>query len=256
MRPREGSTGVLLGYLNGDLGSYQPLYQRRTIRERGLSPWHVKRSESRYDSTGLPGIHFCTTFTVHTTTSSLSLLKMPAASVFFLALFSPLALAATRLGTNTELHLAAVANKLSDVERLLASGADVNAKGEFGWTPLALAANNGHCPVMRILLDAGAQPNDVDETGHTALQYAAQNGYWEASEILLQGEADLSLTDRVRGEHGVQRDRQQSVTYTGLLCSQEGLTPLHLAAAEGHHDTVSLLLEWGADTRAVSNTVR
>lgn len=174
------------------------------------------------------------------------------ASVFFLALFSPLALAATRLGTNTELHLAAVANKLSDVERLLASGADVNAKGEFGWTPLALAANNGHCPVMRILLDAGAHPNEVDETGHTALQYAAQNGYWEASEILLQGAADLSLTDRVCNV----KCRQQSVTYTRPLCSQEGLTPLHLAAAEGHHDTVSLLLEWGADTSVVSHTVR
>ena len=49
---------------------------------------------------------------------------------------------------NAPLHLAAVANKIDETKRLLASGANVNALGEYDWTPLILAANNGHCPVM------------------------------------------------------------------------------------------------------------
>lgn len=51
-------------------------------------------------------------------------------------------------GENLPLHLAAVVNKVEETKALIASGADVNALGEFGWTPLILAANNGHCPVM------------------------------------------------------------------------------------------------------------
>ena len=40
---------------------------------------------------------------------------------------------------------------------LLDKGADVNAKGEFGWTALTWAAQAGQLEVVRLLKDRGAE---------------------------------------------------------------------------------------------------
>jgi ankyrin repeat protein len=43
------------------------------------------------------------------------------------------------------------------VELLLAKGADVNTKDNYGWTPLNIAAQNGHKDVEKLLLQHGGQ---------------------------------------------------------------------------------------------------
>ncbi len=45
------------------------------------------------------------------------------------------------------------------VKLLLEKGADVNAKGEHGWTPLMEAANRGHSEAAKLLLEKGADVN-------------------------------------------------------------------------------------------------
>ena len=60
------------------------------------------------------------------------------------------------------------------VELLIKAGADVNIKTEFGYTPLLIAARNGHIYITEALLKAGADVNAVSPTGKTAKQIARE----------------------------------------------------------------------------------
>lgn len=67
------------------------------------------------------------------------------------------------------LHLAAAANDLQTVQRLLAGGADVNAKDAAGDTPLLKAADGLHLDVIRLLVGARADVNTRNTRDETAL---------------------------------------------------------------------------------------
>lgn len=62
-------------------------------------------------------------------------------------------------GVNEDLRLAAKSGNVKEVSRLLADGADVNAKDEIGATPLHNAAVEGHRDVAELLIAKGA---DID----------------------------------------------------------------------------------------------
>ena len=61
-------------------------------------------------------------------------------------------------------------------EYLINLGADVNAKDNFGRTPLMEVADNGYFDVVKLLILNGADIQAVDESGNTALVYAV-TGY-------------------------------------------------------------------------------
>jgi ankyrin repeat protein len=63
---------------------------------------------------------------------------------------------------NEELIVATRKSKVEDVKTLLAKGADVNAKTEYGATPLFFACDRGNVEIVKILLDAGADVNITD----------------------------------------------------------------------------------------------
>ena len=121
-------------------------------------------------------------------------------------------------------------------------------------TPLMFAAEAGHAEVVTRLLAAGADPNARDADGHTPLIYAAGEGQLSVTRELLEAGADPLLSGQ-RGEsalhHAVLEGRLDLVE---LLCDRgvppdlpaAGVSPLALAVREGHDAVVEELLRRGA----------
>ena len=89
-----------------------------------------------------------------------------------------LALFRRQAGAGTTEELLEVAGKADPekVRQLIQDGADVNAKNEYGWTPLMLAAyNNSNLATLTALLDAGADAKAKNNEGKTALDCARKN---------------------------------------------------------------------------------
>ncbi|KAH7228879.1 ras guanine nucleotide exchange factor domain-containing protein [Fusarium oxysporum] len=105
---------------------------------------------------------------------------------------------------------------------------DVDARDISGWTPLCLAAVEGHEAVVQLLLDRGANTEAADKEGRTPLWYAALKGHEAVVRLLLDRGAYIEAAD------------------------WEGQTPLSRAAANGHEAVVKLLL----DTDEVDADVR
>jgi ankyrin repeat protein len=88
--------------------------------------------------------------------------------------------------------LAAGEGDTATVERLLREGADVNAVGNYGTTPLMWAAFGNCADVVRILLEAGADVNASGDQGWTALGMAVRPTVSaEIIWLLLKAGADL-----------------------------------------------------------------
>jgi hypothetical protein len=72
---------------------------------------------------------------------------------------------------------AALQGDVEAVRRLLAAGADANARDEKGRTALMLAAGRGDAALIRLLLDAGADAQRRDSEGLSAADHATQIGH-------------------------------------------------------------------------------
>ncbi|KAM4608235.1 uncharacterized protein ankrd50l isoform 2-T2 [Polymixia lowei] len=164
----------------------------------------------------------------------------------------------------TALRSAAWGAHSEAVRLLLDAGADVNGCDGVGRTALRAAAWGGHEEILLTLLQYGAQVDKADREGRTPLIAAAYMGHREAVEILLNHNADVDLADE---------DRRTALSVAALCVptaagvkgygevaslllergadpehrDRDGMTPLLLAAYEGHEDIVELLLEAGAD---------
>ena len=119
-------------------------------------------------------------------------------------------------------------------ELLKADSAGVKARTKDGFTPLHLAARDGHVKVAELLLAAGADANELDvrswdrvkEPGcmYTPLHLAAMEGKAEVAKLLLKKGAKVNAVDRFGKS-----------------------TPLHDAAAGGFTEVVKALLDAKAD---------
>lgn len=70
------------------------------------------------------------------------------------------------------LHVASVNNDKESVEELLKAGADINAKGENGFTPLHYAVEQGNYNIVNLLIYFGANKSVKNEFNETALDLA------------------------------------------------------------------------------------
>ena len=87
-----------------------------------------------------------------------------------------MSLSCTTFGkNNTALHQATIHRDAPMVELLVAHGADVDAQGRDGWTPLGLAVRSNNVAVAKTLLQAKASP-DADCNGKTPLELATTQG--------------------------------------------------------------------------------
>jgi len=69
------------------------------------------------------------------------------------------------VGCGPSVHDAAYFGNIEGVKRHLAAGADVNAKGFAGSTPLHPAAANDHKELAELLIEKGANVNAKDGIG-------------------------------------------------------------------------------------------
>ena len=91
---------------------------------------------------------------------------------------------------------AAEAGDFGEVEAVLASVADVDARNEHGVTALMRAAQRGHARVVRLLLMHGADANIIRHDKFTALSLAAFFGYTDVVRVLMEHGADLKASTR------------------------------------------------------------
>ncbi|KAM6438960.1 mitochondrial disaggregase [Rhynochetos jubatus] len=131
-----------------------------------------------------------------------------------------------RLSKEDALLEAARINNVSEVDRLLAEGADVNARHKLGWTALMVAAISRNSSVVKILLAANADPNLGDHFS-SVYEMAKEKGL-HSLEVLVTREDDFNNRLNVRANF-------------------KGCTALHYAVLADDYLTVKLLLDGGAN---------
>jgi ankyrin repeat protein len=143
-------------------------------------------------------------------------------------------------GPSESINEAAAFGNIEAVKQHLAADANVNAKDDLRYTPLHVAAQQGHdrCKeIVELLIAAGADVNVKDgQGGLTPLHTAIGNGNKEIVELLIANSADVNAK------------------------TESGWTPLHEAAGgagarhkqphEQHKEIVQMLIAAGADVNA------
>jgi len=89
----------------------------------------------------------------------------------------------------TPLHLACIWGDLDAVEVLVRSGADINARGERGQTPLFAAKD---IELVKLLVSLGAKKDIIDDEGYTAESYARILGRQSIASFLKSNQNDLT----------------------------------------------------------------
>lgn len=82
---------------------------------------------------------------------------------------------------------------LLGIRAFISSGANVDARNRFGWTPLMLAVSKGHGPIIDFLISAGADVNAANGFGGSPLAYASLEGRLDVIESLLKAGADVNV---------------------------------------------------------------
>jgi len=118
-----------------------------------------------------------------------------------------------------ELIDAVMAGDLRRFKSLLAEGADVNARDEYGRTALMEAAAFNEVDMVKMLIESGADVNAVDKYGYTALMLAAFYGFKEIVELLL--------------EHGADVSKENNNGYTALRLAEDNNEVANLLKAHG-----------------------
>ncbi|HWQ90360.1 MAG TPA: ankyrin repeat domain-containing protein [Clostridia bacterium] len=122
---------------------------------------------------------------------------------------------------------AAREGRLSDLQKLIASGANVNAKMSDRSTPLLLAASAGQTKVVKFLVLLKADVEAAERGGHTPFTAAVVNGHLEMADFLLR--------------HGANPDHRTEAILN--------MTALMHVAGQKLLKAVEFLLAAGADAR-------
>ena len=197
---------------------------------------------------------------------------------------------AAQVDGSTALHWAVDRDDLAMADVLLRAGARAQARTREGVTPLQLAAIAGSAPMLDRLLKAGANPNAALTTsGDTALMMAARTGKLDAIRVLAEADADVNAREtwggttplmwavseghadaakaliargadvNARSHYVAAANGRGFEGRTPLAAATEAkaaefasgwLTPLMLAAREGHVELNRILVGAGADVNA------
>ncbi|KAI0968538.1 ankyrin repeat-containing domain protein, partial [Xylaria arbuscula] len=166
-------------------------------------------------------------------------------------------------GEATQIGELAAANNSEAIEFLLAHGAAVDSQDSLSQTLLCRAAESGHSELCQTLIARGANPN-VRKGEGTLLGYVAANGNKETAEALIKGGADIEGSDDLaciplyRAVEAANLEmclcllelKADPNHEEAVLEGYNKMSPLRLAAGEGHEAIVKLLLGHGAKIEA------
>jgi ankyrin repeat protein len=130
----------------------------------------------------------------------------------------------------TGLHAAAAAGDVAEIERLLATGANREARDGNGRTPLHVAAYRKRYDAARALMKRGASPNALDAQRYDVVTIAAVANDVPMLKVVLEGGASA---------------KNVTSPYDG--------TALIAAAHLGHVEVVEVLIRAGAPLDHVNN---
>lgn len=149
-------------------------------------------------------------------------------------------------------------NNVEQVRSWFNEGLDPEFVGAEIGTGLMIAAWNGHIPMMALFIEHGANPRRANRNGEQPLQLAAWNNHVEAVKWLLDHGAVLNRDGNYWGalHYAVFNGHTDLARY--LISrgadvnakSQNGSTPIMMAAREGRDELAKLLLSAGADLTA------
>ena len=144
----------------------------------------------------------------------------------------------------------------------LAQGGRVTVRSHQGFTPLLIAAQNGHTDICGLLLAHESNLNEiVADTKHTALHFAAVKGHNASVEALLSWGAEVNPEDYL-GQTPLGSACQAghlpcvlTLLKAGASLSlpdQHGMLPIHIAAQFNRVEIVQTFLELGCSPDTVS----
>ena len=128
----------------------------------------------------------------------------------------------TAKAADISIHEAAGEGNIEAVKQHLAAGTDVNAKEEWGWTPLHFTTTK---EIAELLIGNGADVNAKNDGGFTPLHYAASRRDKEIAELLIAKDADVNAK------------------------MEDGDTPLDWAIEINRTETAALLRKHGGKTK-------
>uniref|UniRef100_A0A8C8SJZ8 Ankyrin repeat domain 52 n=1 Tax=Pelusios castaneus TaxID=367368 RepID=A0A8C8SJZ8_9SAUR len=146
----------------------------------------------------------------------------------------------------TCLHAAASGGNVECLNLLLSSGADLRRRDKFGRTPLHYAAANGSYQCMVTLVTAGASINEPDCKGCTPLHYAAASDTYRRVETQSGNSHDADEEPLKESRLKEAFFCLEFLLDNGAdpsLRDKQGYTAVHYAAAYGNRQTLELLLE-------------
>jgi ankyrin repeat protein len=156
--------------------------------------------------------------------------KFIVSGLFVLVLGATSALVAFNEAANKKLLEAAEKDDYPACVQALQDGADVNTKGDGGWTPLHKACQKGHTAIVKFLLLKGANVHVRDNwLGDTPLSEACKRGDTEIAGLLLDKGANINIKDN------------------------DGWPILHEVCEQGNTKMIKFLLSRGADINIKDN---
>lgn len=166
-----------------------------------------------------------------------------------------------RNDNQTPLMIAAQKGHVSVATFLIEHGANVDLQDENGNTALhhTLYGSDVSCEILSCLTGSGADVNGVNKVKHTPLMIAAKRGHLNALTLLIKHGAhdvDLQDSDGYTALHYAVYSSDISCEILSCLIgigadvnarTNNGVTPLMIAAEEGHINAVTSLVKCGAN---------